>query len=152
MSDIEISTAVTVTSYPKDKVLEKYFLFGGVMGGVVLIPILLVISIIEGKSFRLVDIFGVFIITIVFAIAGFIFGSIPALVTGLIICRFKIYFNSIIKIIPLFTIGFFSTFICMIWLTLNRSFIDMILAYYPFYCIGGLSAVVTGWFALPKHK
>ena len=32
MSDIEISTAVTVTSYPKDKVLEKYFLFGGVMG------------------------------------------------------------------------------------------------------------------------
>lgn len=86
-------------------------------------------------------------------VVGFFIGLIPSLIAAVIITKLKIYFDSTLKIIPLFIIGFFSTFLCVCWMVITtRGFLETLGVMSIASSIGGFSAVATGWFALPKHK
>ena len=147
MSDIEFST-VKAPSYPKGKVIGIYGLLGGAIGGFIVFLYMLVI---DGNIFRqeLTDIFKMLLASIV---GGFFFGLLPTLVAGLTICKLKIVFDSILKIVPLFFIGFFSTFIFSVWIIATDVFLEKIMFGLVFSLIGGISAVITGLIALPKYK
>ena len=151
MSDIEISTTATVTNYPKGKVIGVYGLLGGAIGGLIVFLYMIVMFVIDGNIFRqeLTDIFKMLLASIV---GGFFFGLLPTLVAGLTICKLKIVFDSILKIVPLFFIGFFSTFIFSVWIIATDVFLEKIMFGLVFSLIGGVSAVITGLIALPKYK
>ena len=152
MSDIEISATATASSYPKAKVIGTYGLLGGVVGGVILflyiaIGMLIDIGIPLRDSLLFVKIAPAFIL------AGFFGGLLPALLAGYIVSKFEIYFHSVAKVFPLFIIGFISTFLFVVWFmigdgSVNSSMTSDIL----FCCNGGVSAIITGLIALPKHK
>ncbi|WP_045447569.1 hypothetical protein [Psychrobacter sp. JCM 18902] len=152
MSDIEISATATASSYPKAKVIGTYGLLGGVVGGVILflyiaIGMLIDIGIPLRDSLLFVKIAPVFIL------AGFFGGLLPALLAGYIVSKFEIYFHSVAKVFPIFIIGFISTFLFVVWFmigdgSVNSSMTSDIL----FCCNGGVSAIITGLIALPKHK
>ena len=141
--------------YPKWKVIAQYLLLGGLIGTIGMFSIVLIVMILTGKIVE-VEIaeygFEVFWIIILIIVGGFFFGLIPSLIAALIITKFKIYFDSILKIIPLFIIGFFSGFVCACFMIISEGFLGALggMSLYGF--IGGFSAVVTGWFVLPKHK
>lgn len=151
MSDIEISAAVTVSSYPKGRVIGTYGLLGGAIGGLIVFLYMIVMFVIDGNIFRqeLTDIFKMLLASIA---GGFFFGLLPTLVAGLTICKLKIVFDSILKIVPLFFIGFFSTFIFSVWIIATDVFLEKIIFGLVFSLIGGASAVITGLIALPKYK
>ena len=153
MSDIEISAAANVSSYPKWKVIAQYLLLGGVIGTTGIFLIVLIAMILTGKIVEVAE-YGLeaFWIVLLIIVGGFFFGLIPSLIAALIITKFEIYFDSILKIIPLFIIGFFSGFVCASFMIISEGFFGALggMSLYGF--IGGLSAVVTGWFVLPKHK
>ena len=155
MSDIEISAAVTVSIYPKWKVIAQYLLLGGVgvIGTIGIFLIALIVMILTGKIVEIAEYgFEVFWIIILIIVGGFFFGLIPSLIAALIITKFKIYFDSILKIIPLFIIGFFSGFVCACFMIISEGFLGALRGMSLYGLIGGFSAVVTGWFVLPKHK
>ena len=153
MSDIEISTTVTASSYPKWKVIAQYLLLGGVVGSIGMLLILLIAMILTGGIVEVAE-YGLELLWIImlFIVGGFFFGLIPSLIAALIITKFKIYFDSILKIIPLFIIGFFSSFVCACFMIITESFLRALGGMSLYGLIGGFSAVVTGWFVLPKHK
>ncbi|MCH1783164.1 hypothetical protein [Psychrobacter glaciei] len=152
MSDIESSATVTVPSYPKGKVIGLYGLLGGVVGGLILfLYIAIGMSIDIGIPLR--DSLLFVKVAPAFILSGFFGGLLPALLAGYIVSKFKIYFNSVAKVIPLFIIGFMSTFSFVVWFmigdgSVNSSMTSDIL----FCCNGGVSAIITGLIALPKHK
>ena len=148
MSKVDSNDTVTVTNYPKGKVIGVYGLSGGAIGGLIVFLYMLVI---DGNIFRqeLTDIFKMLLASIV---GGFFFGLLPTLVAGLTICKLKIVFDSILKIVPLFFIGFFSTFIFSVWIIATDVFLEKIIFGLVLSLIGGASAVITGLIALPKHK
>ncbi|WP_201608510.1 hypothetical protein [Psychrobacter okhotskensis] len=148
MSKVDSNDTVTVTNYPKGKVIGVYGLSGGAIGGLIVFLYMLVI---DGNIFRqeLTDIFKMLLASIV---GGFFFGLLPTLVAGLTICKLKIVFDSILKIVPLFFIGFFSTFIFAVWIIETDVFLEKIIFGLVVSLIGGISAVITGLIALPKYK
>ena len=148
MSKVDINATITVTNYPKGKVIGVYGLSGGAIGGLIVFLYMLVI---DGNIFRqeLTDIFKMLLASIV---GGFFFGLLPTLVAGLTICKLKIVFDSILKIVPLFFIGFFSTFIFSVWIIATDVFLEKIIFGLVLSLIGGASAVITGLIALPKYK
>ncbi|WP_045453899.1 MULTISPECIES: hypothetical protein [Psychrobacter] len=148
MSKVDSNDTVTVTNYPKGKVIGVYGLSGGAIGGLIVFLYMLVI---DGNIFRqeLTDIFKMLLASIV---GGFFFGLLPTLVAGLTICKLKIVFDSILKIVPLFFIGFFSTFIFAVWIIETDVFLEKIIFGLVVSLIGGASAVITGLIALPKYK
>ena len=148
MSKVDSNDTVTVTNYPKGKVIGVYGLSGGAIGGLIVFLYMLVI---DGNIFRqeLTDIFKMLLASIV---GGFFFGLLPTLVAGLTICKLKIVFDSILKIVPLFFIGFFSTFIFSVWIIETDVFLEKIIFGLVVSLIGGASAVITGLIALPKYK
>lgn len=148
MSKVDSNDTVTVTNYPKGKVIGVYGLLGGAIGGLIVFLYMLVI---DGNIFRqeLTDIFKMLLASIV---GGFFFGLLPTLVAGLTICKLKIVFDSILKIVPLFFIGFFSTFIFSVWIIATDVFLEKIIFGLVFSLIGGASAVITGIVALPKYE
>ena len=93
-----------------------------------------------------------FWIVLLIIVGGFFFGLIPSLIAALIITKLKIYFDSMLKVIPLFIIGFFSGFVCASFMIISEGFFGALGGMFLCGFIGGLSAVVTGWFVLPKHK
>ena len=141
--------------YPKWKVIAQYLLLGGLIGTIGMFSIVLIVMILTGKIVE-VEIaeygFEVFWIIILIIVGGFFFGLIPSLIATLIITKFKIYFDSILKIIPLFIIGFFSGFVCACFMIISEGFLGALRGMSLYGLIGGFSAVVTGWFVLPKHK
>ena len=155
MSDIEISATATASSYPKAKVIGTYGLLGGAIGGLIVCLYMIVMLVIDGNIFRqeLTDIFKMLLASIV---GGFFFGLLPTLVAGLTICKLKIVFDSILKIVPLFFIGFFigffSTFIFSVWIIETDVFLEKIIFGLVLSLIGGASAVITGLIALPKYE
>ena len=153
MSDIEISTTVTASSYPKWKVIAQYLLLGGVVGSIGMLLILLITMILTGKIGEVAE-YGLEAIVLVMLaiVVGFFAGLIPSLIAALIITKLKIYFDSILKIIPLFIIGFFSGFVCACFMIISEGFLGALGGMSLYGLIGGFSAVVTGWFVLPKHK
>ncbi|MGP9636119.1 hypothetical protein [Psychrobacter sp. AOP3-A1-26] len=152
MSDIEISATATVTNYPKGKVIGVYGLLGGAIGGLIVFLYMIVMFVIDGNIFsqELTDIFKMLLASIV---GGFFFGLIPSLIAALITTKFKIYFDlKLEEIVSLFFIGLFSAFIYIVWFTVDKEFMDAVVGTILFCCVGGTSAVIIGWFALPKHK
>jgi len=148
MSKVDSNATITVPNYPKGKVIGTYGLSGGAIGGLIVFLYMLVI---DGNIFRqeLTDIFKMLLASIV---GGFFFGLLPTLVAGLTICKLKIVFDSILKIVPLFFIGFFSTFIFAVWIIETDVFLEKIIFGLVVSLIGGASAVITGLIALPKYK
>ncbi len=154
MSDIEISATVTVpsSSYPKGNVIGLYGLLGGVVGGLILfLYIAIGMSIDIGIPLR--DSLLFVKMAPVFILVGFFGGLLPALLAGYVVSKFEIYFHSVAKVFPLFIIGFISTFLFVVWFmigdgSVNSSMTSDIL----FCCNGGVSAIITGLIALPKHK
>ena len=153
MSDIEISAAATGSIYPKWKVIAQYLLLSGVIGTIGIFLIALIVMILTGKIVEVAE-YGLEALWIVLLIivGGFFFGLIPSLIAALIITKFKIYFDAMLKIIPLFIIGFFSGFVCASFMIISEGFLGALGGMFLCGFIGGLSAVVTGWFVLPKHK
>ena len=152
MSKVDINATITVPNYPKGKVIGTYGLLGGVVGGLILfLYIAIGMSIDIGIPLR--DSLLFVKIAPVFILAGFFGGLLPALLAGYIVSKFKICFNSVAKVLPLFIIGFISTFLFVVWFmigdgSVNSSMTSDIL----FCCNGGVSAIITGLIALPKHK
>ena len=152
MSKVNNNATITVPGYPRGKVIGVYGLFGGMVGGLILflyiaIGMSMAIGIPLRDSLLFVKMAPAFIL------AGFFGGLLPALLAGYIVSKFKIYFNSVAKVFPLFITGFISTFLFVMWFmigdgSVNSSMISDIL----FCCNGGVSAIITGWFVLPKHK
>ncbi|MGP5175782.1 hypothetical protein [Psychrobacter immobilis] len=152
MSKVDINATITVPIYPKGKVIGTYGLLGGVVGGVILfLYIAIGMSIDIGIPLR--DSLLFVKIAPAFILAGFFGGLLPALLAGYIVSKFEIYFHSVAKVFPLFIIGFISTFLFVVWFmigdgSVNSSMTSDIL----FCCNGGVSAIITGLIALPKHK
>ncbi|WP_314884534.1 hypothetical protein [Psychrobacter immobilis] len=152
MSKVDINATITVPNYPKGKVIGTYGLLGGVVGGLILfLYIAIGMSIDIGIPLR--DSLLFVKIAPVFILAGFFRGLLPALLAGYIVSKFEIYFHSVAKVFPLFIIGFISTFLFVVWFmigdgSVNSSMTSDIL----FCCNGGVSAIITGLIALPKHK
>ena len=152
MSKVDINATITVPIYPKGKVIGTYGLLGGVVGGLILfLYIAIGMSIDIGIPLR--DSLLFVKIAPVFILAGFFRGLLPALLAGYIVSKFEIYFHSVAKVFPLFIIGFISTFLFVVWFmigdgSVNSSMTSDIL----FCCNGGVSAIITGLIALPKHK
>lgn len=152
MSKVDINATITVPIYPKGKVIGTYGLLGGVVGGLILfLYIAIGMSIDIGIPLR--DSLLFVKIAPVFILAGFFGGLLPALLAGYIVSKFEIYFHSVAKVFPLFIIGFISTFLFVVWFmigdgSVNSSMTSDIL----FCCNGGVSAIITGLIALPKHK
>lgn len=152
MSKVDINATITVPNYPKGKVIGTYGLLGGVVGGLILfLYIAIGMSIDIGIPLR--DSLLFVKIAPVFILAGFFGGLLPALLAGYIVSKFEIYFHSVAKVFPLFIIGFISTFLFVVWFmigdgSVNSSMTSDIL----FCCNGGVSAIITGLIALPKHK
>lgn len=139
--------------YPKWKVIAQYLLLGGVIGTIGVFLIVLIVMILTGKIVEVAE-YGLeaFWIVLLIIVGGFFFGLIPSLIAALIITKFKIYFDSMLKVIPLFIIGFFSGFVCASFMIISEGFFGALGSMSLCGLIGGLSAVVTGWFVLPKHK
>lgn len=152
MSKVDSNATITVPSYPRGKVIGVYGLLGGVVGGLILFFYIAIgISIDIGIPLR--DSLPFVKMAPTFILVGFFGGLLPALLTGYIVSKFKIYFNSVAKVFPLFIIGFMSTFLFVVWFmigdgSVNSSMTSDIL----FCCNGGVSAIITGWFVLPKQK
>ena len=152
MSKVDINATITVPNYPKGKVIGTYGLLGGVVGGLILfLYIAIGMSIDIGIPLR--DSLPFVKIAPAFILAGFFGGLLPALLAGYIVSKFEIYFHSVAKVFPLFIIGFISTFLFVVWFmigdgSVNSSMTSDIL----FCCNGGVSAIITGLIALPKHK
>ena len=151
MNGIESSATVTVPSYPRGKVIGLYGLLGGAIGGLITASYIIVLSVIEGRS-SLQDIPNFITILAVSSVFGLPVGLLPALLTGYIAYKLEFYFDSIRKVLPLFTIGFVGTFLCIVWFMLEAYSVDSIINIMLICCIGGASAIVTGLIALPKHK
>ncbi|OXL21845.1 hypothetical protein [Psychrobacter sp. DAB_AL32B] len=153
MSDIEVSTTVTASSYPKWKVIAQYLLLGGVVGSIGMLLILLITMIFTEKIGEVAE-YGLEAIVLIMLVivVGFFAGLIPSLIAALIITKLKIYFDSILKIIPLFIIGFFSGFACACFMIITEGFLGALRGMSVYGFIGGFSAVVTGWLVLPKQK
>ena len=152
MSKVDINATITVPIYPKGKVIGTYGLLGGVVGGLILfLYIAIGMSIDIGIPLR--DSLLFVKIAPAFILAGFFGGLLPALLAGYIVSKFEIYFHSVAKVFPLFIIGFISMFLFVVWFmigdgSVNSSMTSDIL----FCCNGGVSAIITGLIALPKHK
>ena len=152
MSKVDINATITVPNYPKGKVIGTYGLLGGVVGGLILfLYIAIGMSIDIGIPLRDSPLFVK--IAPAFILAGFFGGLLPALLAGYIVSKFEIYFHSVAKVLPLFMIGFISTFLFVVWFmigddSVNSSMTSDIL----FCCDGGVSAIITGLIALPRHK
>lgn len=152
MSKVDSNAEITLPSYPKAKVIGTYGLLGGVVGGLILfLYIAIGMSIDIGIPLR--DSLLFVKIAPAFILAGFFGGLLPALLAGYIVSKFEIYFHSVAKVFPLFIIGFISTFLFVVWFmigdgSVNSSMTSDIL----FCCNGGVSAIITGLIALPKHK
>jgi len=138
-----------LTEYPKAKVIRNYGLFGGIVGGLILFVYLAIPMSIEiGMSLR--DSLLFFKMAPAFIIVGFYGGLLPALLAGYIISLYKIYFSSLAQVFPLFAIGFISTFLCAVWFMIGDSSTNAMRSNLLFCCNGGMSAVITGWFTLPR--
>ena len=153
MSDIESRATVTVpsSSYPKGNVIGLYGLLGGAIGGLIIPLCISVLSVIEGSA-SIQDVPDFIKMLAAGAVFGFFLGLLPALLTGYSAYRFKIYFDSAKKILPLFAIGLFSTFIFSVWIMPHETVSEKIISALLISLIGGASAIVTGLIALPKHK
>lgn len=138
--------------YPKAKIIRIYGLLGGIIGSIFIILVGLIIMVFIGEISEVEHYFQALGIGALVIVVGFFLGLIPSLTTALIITMFKIYFDSVIKVLPIFIIGFMSTFLCVVWFTLDEYSMNAIVRTALLCCIGGLSAIVTGWIALPKHK
>ena len=141
----------TLSIYPKNKILAIYGLLGGAIGGLIYSSSITMLFLVEG-DLSLQELPDVIKMILAFIFFGFSIGLLPALLAGFVISRLQICFDSIKKIVPLFVIGFISTFIFMIWFTLDENTITFTTSILSFCCTGGISAVITGWFALPKLK
>ena len=154
MSDIESRATVTVpsSSYPKGNVIGLYGLLGGVVGGLILfLYIAIGMSIDVGIPLR--DSLLFVKVAPAFILLGFFGGLLPALLAGYIVSKFKIYFNSVAKVIPLFIIGFMSTFSFVVWFMIGDGSVNSSMTSDMLFCCnGGVSAIITGWFILPSHK
>jgi len=148
MSDIEFST-VKAPSYPKGKVIGIYGLLGGAIGSLIVFVPVIIIDAVTGASLDPIEI-GKILASV--SIIGAVVGLLPSLVAGIIICKFTLCFDSARKILPLFAIGLFSTFIFSVWIMLDEIVSEKIISALLFSLIGGASAVVTGLIALPKYK
>ncbi|MGE6361747.1 hypothetical protein [Psychrobacter glacincola] len=152
MSKVDSNDTVTVINYPKGKVIGIYGLLGGAIGGLILfLYIAIGMSIDIGIPLR--DSLLFVKMAPVFILVGFFGGLLPALLAGYIVSKFEIYFHSVAKVFPLFIIGFISTFLFVVWFmigdgSVNSSMTSDIL----FCCNVGVSAIITGLIALPKHK
>lgn len=152
VDDKRLGLSTVISNYPKEKILESYFLFGGAIGGS-----LLALSIILGNIFGRFSLESFNPFTSIFTIAlfagmGFILGLPPSLMTALMLCKVKIYFDSFSKALTIFIIGFISTSIFAIWPIYFDDSINKILSFLFLNSVGGLSAVITGLIALPKHR
>lgn len=145
-------SSTTVFSYPKEKVIESYFLFGGAIGGSLLALSIIVDTIFARFSLETLNPFTSVFTIAIFAGMGFILGLPPSLVTALILCRIKIYFDSFSKVLTIFIIGFISTSIFAIWPIYFDHSENKILSFLLLNSVGGLSAIITGLIALPKHR
>ena len=138
--------------YPRTKVIDGYASLGGTIGGSIIALSGLAIFLLTIDSLELGWlVFSIFLAMITVAL-GFIIGMLPALLAAHIICKFEMYFDSILKIVPLFAIGFFSGFVCACFMIISEGFLGALRGMSLYGLIGGFSAVVTGWFVLPKHK
>ena len=152
MSKVDSNAITTATSYPRGKVIGVYGLLGGVVGGLILfLYIAIGMSIDIGIPLR--DPLLFFKMAPAFILVGFFGGLLPALLTGYVVSKLKMYFDSVAKVFPLCIIGFMSTFSFVVWFmigdgSVNSSMTSDIL----FCCNGGVSAIITGLIALPKHK
>ena len=162
MSGIESSATVTVVNYPNGKVIGLYGLLGGAIGSSIIgLPIVL-LGAITSAGFGVMEIVKILLSII---ILGSLIGLLPSLVAGIVICKFKIYFDSSNEVLPLFSIGCLSTFIVSLAITLLLtgfpagaldkivlSGVSILILFLPVSILGGVSAVITGWFVLPKHS
>ena len=145
----KVSNSNNFDEYPISRIMNKYQLYSGGIGGLIVAMITLVTSLTDGSGFNSLVIILVTLLSLLF---GSILGYFPALLAATIICKLKIYFDSLLSGFKIFTIGLVSTFICIFWLLLGDSPTDMLFIVTSLCMIGGVSAVITGWIALPKNK
>ena len=151
MSKVDSNAITTATSYPRGKVIGVYGLLGGVVGGLILfLYIAIGMSIDIGIPLR--DPLLFFKMAPAFILVGFFGGLLPALLTGYVVSKLKMYFDSVAKVFPLFMIGFMSTFLFVVWFMIGDGSADSTTSDILFCCNGGVSAIITGWFVLPKHQ
>ena len=145
----KVSNSNNFDEYLISRIMNKYQLYSGGIGGSMVAVLMIVTSLTDGSGFNpLVMIFA----TLLSLLFGSILGYFPALLAAAIICKLKIYFDSLLSGFKLFVIGLISNFVFIFWLLLDDSFTDKLVIVLTLCVVGGVSAVITGWIALPKNK
>ena len=138
--------------YPTNTVIKKYLLMGGPIGGLLLLPLFIVMDIIDDGGVKLSLILNIVPTMIFLAVAGLILGFPPSLITGITVGTAELHFGSVKQGITIFTIGFVSTIVSIFIFNIERgvNVLDgMVLA---IGAVGGLSAIICGILFVPKSK
>lgn len=138
------------SNYPTNKILYTYAILGGLVGGL-LIGLFALVGELDGIKDILDFIGSVLFISII----GMFVGFIPATATGYLIGRFKFY-KKPSHFIIISLIGFFTSFIfALVFLFFTdklslESVNDDLTIMSVMGLLGALSAIIIGWFVLPK--
>lgn len=161
MNDAEARDTMMVSRYPSSKVIGTYGVLGGAIGGLIVFIPIMIISAMTTPNLDVINI-GKMLLSVMIISAAV--GFLPSIVVGIMVCKLKLYFDSAQTILPLFAIGLGSTFVLCsagliatailpvkdvgsgVWLLIGISTLCL-----PIGILGGISSVITGWFALPKH-
>lgn len=141
-----------MNNYPNRKVIAGYTLLGGLTGSGILAILVQAIEITKaGYLIPLTEV-------IIFIFFGTIVGTVPAVITGIIISLTKTYLNNIKDVIKCFLLGFLVTFVCyyLPMAVIFLGFTDWSLFFEPMFMsllvVGGVSSVVLAFLFLPKGE
>lgn len=140
-----------LSPYPTQKVIGLYVLFGGLIGGLIL-GIGMLLTNIQKISYFMASWERTIKEFIIFSLISSVVGLLPAIITGVACSKLKIYFDSIAQVAKLFVVGFLSTLLLAIWFAFIDLFGDQLVVFLIVCGTGGLSAIITGAIALPKHR
>lgn len=155
--------------YPTPHVVASYLFLGGSLGGVVLSILVFIIDIMEEiwlmahnkrtfettTLFELIDnpliIFGFIPVLVLFLLLGGVFGFVPALFTGMWLAWRKVYIYNRLSYLRVGLVGCVMTAICYLIVSFSNASIIFSLML-PLLMVGGISAVIMGYFVLPKKR
>lgn len=126
--------------YPNAKVFVTFSVFGGGLGGLLIILVAAIISL-DLRPLLLV----------IYAIpVGILIGTIPAIITGFVITKLKLRLLSIQDYFKVALVGFFVTAVLSSFLLFSTH--DGVEAVLGLSITGAVSSMILGHLSLPKYK
>lgn len=134
----------TENKYPTLKVMMLYPLFGGVLSGLLILPILLLFFMTSGNDLTYLGIYFYY---------WFLYGLFPAFIVGFLLSCFKITITKTVDYIKVFLMGFVVVLLCVLMFIIIQGGFDnlfIIIMMILLSLIGGTSSTLLAKFILPK--